>query len=214
MPLGNKKNILVGAAAVFLGTAGVATPAGITRATWVNGAAATTGPGANDGVTTQVASTAGFRNTGYTQDGLEIASDPSYGDVEVDQLLDAPIIFKDGMGFSISTTFAEATLFNLMVAWGQKAATLTSTASNADLVLSGGALGDSPEYRGLIAIGNAPKAAGSEVYRERVYHAFNVASVEGSGHTMARAEATVVPVTFRALPNDNGDYGIIRDVLS
>lgn len=208
MPLGNKKNILVGAAAVFLGTAGVATPAGITRATWVNAAAGA------DGVTATAAITAGFRNTGYTQDGLEIASDPSYGEVEVDQLLDAPVIFKDGMGFSISTTFAEATLLNLMVAWGQKASTLTSTAQQQELVLSGGALGDSPEYRGLIAVGNSPKATDSGAYRERVYHAYNVASVEGSGHTMARAEATVVPVTFRALPNDNGDYGVIRDVLA
>lgn len=213
MPLGNKKNILVGAAAVFLGTPGIATPAGISRATWIQGATATTGPGANDGVTTQVASTAGFRNTGYTQDGLEIASDPSYGEVEVDQLLDTPVIFKDGMGFSISTTFAEATLFNLMVAWGQKASTLASTAQNLDLTLSGGALGDSPEYRGLIALGNSPKLTDTGSYRERVYHAYNVVSVEGSGHTMARAEATVVPVTFRALPNDSGDYGIIRDVL-
>lgn len=200
--LGNKKNILVGAAAVFLGPAGVETPAGITRDGWLGTAAVAPAPDA------------GWVNTGYTQDGFEIASDPSYGEVEVDQLLDAPVRFKDGMGFSIMTTFAEATLLNMMIAWGQSADTLTSTATEEDLVLAGGALGDSPEERGLIAIGNSPKAVDSNSYGERIYHAYNVMSIEGSGVTQARAEATVIPVTFRALPNDNGDYGIIRDVLA
>jgi hypothetical protein len=197
MALGNKRNILVGAAAVFLGPAGVATPATVDRATWVDA----TPP-------------APWFNAGYTQDGLEVASDPSYGEVEVDQLLDAPVIFKDGMGFSISTTFAEATLLNLMIAWGQSPDTLTSTATEATLVMAGGALGDAPEERGLIAIGNGPKIGSSNSYSERFYHAYNVLSVEGSGHTMARAEATVIPVTFRAMPNDDGDYGVVVDNLS
>ena len=200
MALGNKRNILVGAAAVFLGPAGNTTPTGIDRATWV-----TTDTGA-------VA--AGFDNVGYTQDGVEIASDPSYGEVEVDQLLDTPVMFKDGMGFSINTTFAEATLENLLIAWGQALDTLSSTATEKELTIAGGALGDAPVERGLIAIGNAPKADGETTYRERVYHAYNVLSVEGSGHTMARAEATVIPVSFRAMPDDNGDYGVIRDALA
>lgn len=198
MALGNKKNILVGAAAVFLGPAGVGLDLStVTRATWIEASPA-----------------AGWRNVGYTQDGFEIMSDPSYGEVEVDQLLDTPFMFKDGMSFSISTTFAEATLLNLMIAWGQSAATLTSTAQAETLVLEGGALGSSPEERGLVAIGNAPKATNGTSYRERVYHAYNVLSIEGSGLTMARAEATVIPVTFRAMPNDDGDYGIIRDALA
>lgn len=196
MALGNKRNILVGAAAVFLGPAGIATPATVDRATWID-----------------TAPPAPWFNAGYTQDGLEVASDPSYGEVEVDQLLDAPVIFKDGMGFSISTTFAEATLLNLMIAWGQSPDTLTSTATEERLVMAGGALGDAPEERGLIALGNGPKASGSNSYGERFYHAYNVLSVEGSGHTMARAEATVIPVTFRAMPNDDGDYGVVVDNL-
>lgn len=209
MALGNKKNILVGAAAVFLGPAASTIDLStVTRATWVNAA----GANANEPTPTSVVAL-GWKNVGYTQDGFEIASDPSYGEVEVDQLLDAPVIFKDGMGFSISTTFAEATLYNLMVAWGQQTSTLTSTAQEQRLTLQGGALGDAPVERGLIAIGNSPKAAVDGAYRERVYHAYNVLSVEGSGITQARAEATVVPVTFRAMPNDNGDYGVIRDAL-
>lgn len=197
MALGTKRNILVGAASVFIGPSNVATPTDVTRATWVNGTPPT-----------------GWRSVGYTQDGFEVSTDPSFGEVEVDQLLDAPVVFKDGMGFSVSTTFAEATLQNLLVAWGQADSTLVSTASAQTITIKGGSLGESPIERGLIAIGNAPKANDSSAYRERVYHIFSVASVEGSGHTMARAEGTVIPITFRAMPNDNGDYGIIRDTLT
>lgn len=208
MALGNKRNILVGAAAVFLGPAGTNRPADtdLTRENMLedaNGSTTGTGTAVSD-----------WRNVGFTQDGVEIASDPSYGEVEVDQLLDTPVMFKDGMGFSINTTFAEATLENLLIAWGQALDTLSSTATEKELRIAGGALGEAPVERGLIAIGNAPKAAGATAYRERAYHAFNVLSVEGSGHTMARAEATVIPVSFRAMPDDvSGDYGIIRDAL-
>lgn len=207
MPLGNKRNILVGASAVFLGPAGTTKPATVTRASFLAGADGSTS-GTGSAVTD-------WRNVGYTQDGLEIASDPSYGEVEVDQLLDTPAMFKDGMSFSINTTFAEATLENLLIAWGQAASTLTSTVNDKTIVIKGGSLGEAPVERGLIAIGNAPKADGQSAYRERVYHAYNVLSVEGSGHTMARAEATVIPVTFRAMPDDDsGDYGTIRDALT
>jgi len=198
MALGQSRNILVGAASVFLGPAATAVDLStVTRAAWVEGTPS-----------------AGWKASGYTQDGFEVSTDPSFGEVEVDQLLDAPVIFKDGMGLSVSTTFAEATLDNLLIAWGQQGATLTSTAQSKTLRIAGGELGDAPVERGLIAIGNAPKAAGASTYKERVYHILRVASVEGSGHTMARADATVIPVTFRALPDDNGDYGFIRDTLA
>lgn len=211
MALGNKRNILVGASAVFLGPAGTTKPATVTRASFLAGAAMDNGAAQTFGTGSAVTD---WRNVGYTQDGLEIMSDPSYGEVEVDQLLDTPTMFKDGMSFSISTTFAEATLENLLIAWGQASSTLVSTATEKTFTIRGGSLGESPVERGLIAIGNAPKV-GQAAYRERVYHAFNVLSVEGSGHTMARAEATVIPVTFRAMPDDaTGDYGTIRDALS
>jgi len=212
MALGNKRNILIGASAVFLGPAGTTKPATVTRASFLSGAAQDGGIAQTFGTGSAVTD---WRNVGYTQDGLEIANDPSWGEVEVDQLLDTPAMFKDGMTFSISTTFAEATLENLLIAWGQAASTLVSTANDKTITLRGGSLGEAPVERGLIAIGNAPKAAGASAYRERVYHAYNVLSVEGSGHTMARAEATVIPVTFRAMPDDvTGDYGTIRDALT
>lgn len=194
-----KKNVIVGAASVFVGP----------------GSAAGTGfPTVADGTTTPyrtiVAGTAGWRDVGYTQEGLEVSTDPSYTDIEVDQLLDAVKIFKDGMGFSISTSFAEATLDNLLVAWGQGSSLLTSTANQVAIEIEGGALGDAPLERGLIAVGNGPERADGR-YSERTYSAYRVLSVESTAFTAARSDPTVFPVTFRALPADTGKYGTVRD---
>ena len=41
---------------------------------------------------------------------------PDFGEVEVDQLLDSAKIFKQGMQVTLNTTFAEATLENLLYA--------------------------------------------------------------------------------------------------
>lgn len=212
MALGNKKNIIVGAAIICLGPSGKIKPAAAsltraalrdTTASDVNGIAQTFGTGS---------AVTDWRNVGFTQDGLEVSSDPSWGEVEVDQLLDSALIFKDGMGLSISTTFAEATLENLLVAWGQANATLTSTAGSKILEIDGGALGDTPIERGLLAVGNAPRVAGN-VYGERLYHAYRVLSVESASTSMARSDASTIPVTFRALPEDDGKYGIVRDTI-
>ena len=197
----SKKNIIVGAAAIFLGPSGKA--------------AAPAVGGANAKYSTTVAAAANWRDVGFTQDGLEVSNDPSYGEVEVDQLLDAAKIFQDGMGVSLSTTFAEATLENLLIAWGQADSNLTSSGTSRTWEIDGGALGAAPLERGLIAVGNGPEKANSNEYTERTYHAYRVLSVESSSHSLARADATVIPVTFRALPDDSGKYGIVRDrVLS
>lgn len=204
--MGNKKNIIVGAAEVFLGPALTdSSPAGITA--WRPAVSGTTPYG------TTVAATAGWRNVGYTQDGLEVATDPSWGEVEVDQLLDAAKIFKDGMSLNISTTMAEATLENLLIAWGQTES-IASTANDREIQMEAGALGQAPLERGLIAVGNGVEKTASNVYTERTYFAYRVLSVEASTHSLARAEATTVPVTFRALPADNGRYGAVRDRLN
>jgi hypothetical protein len=194
--MASKKNVIIGAASVFLG------PSGKGNAPAVSGTTS---------YRTTVAGTAGWTDVGYTQDGLEVSTDPSFGEVEVDQLLDAVKIFKDGMSLSVSTTFAEATLQNLLFAWGQQSSTFGSTATDASIVIDGGSLGEAPLERGLIAVGNGPEKANSNTYQERSYHLYRVLSVEGSAHSLARADATVIPVTFRALPEDDGKYGVIRD---
>jgi len=57
-----------------------------------------------------------FRNVGYTNNGLEIAFAPDFGEVMVDQLLDTAKLFKQGMKVTLKTTLAEATLENLLLA--------------------------------------------------------------------------------------------------
>ena len=213
-----KKNIIVGAARVYIGPSTSATAdLGASKPAFVGGTRySTTLAGADGSTSTGVATTVtNWREVGYTQDGLEVATDPSWGEVEVDQLLDSAKIFKDGMSLSISTTFAEATLENLLVAWGQAADTVSSVGPNEnELAIEGGGLGDAPLERGLIAIGNAPEQASGNAYGERVYQAYRVLSVEATTITNSRSEAATIPVTFRALPADNGRYGSVRDRLA
>lgn len=198
----DRKNIIVGAASLFIGASGeAAAPAPVVGVSY----------------RTTVDADADWRDIGYTQDGLEVTTDPTYTDVEVDQLLDAAIIFKDGMGLSISTTMAEASLENLLLAWGQEADTLVASGGPAPadeietLEIQGGGLGDSPIEYGLIAVGNGPRVEATNKYRERRYHAFRVLSVEGAGTMLARSDAATIPVTFRALPEDDGRYGVVVD---
>lgn len=213
-----KKNIIVGAARVYLGPSvsdsaslGASKPAFVANTKY-----ATTLAGADGSTSTGVPTlVTNWKEVGYTQDGLEISTDPSWGEVEVDQLLDSAKIFKDGMTLNISTTFAEATLENLLIAWGQSNDSKSSVAAGEEEVaIEGGSLGEAPLERGLVAIGNAPEQAGSNQYGERVYQAYRVLSVESTTFTNSRAEATTIPVTFRALPADNGRYGSVRDRLN
>lgn len=213
-----KENILVGAARVWLGPAsnttaetGAARPAtanGTKYAVTMNGADGSTSTGVGTLVTN-------WREIGFTQDGLEVATDPSWGEVEVDQLLDTPKIFKDGMSLTISTTMAEATLENLLIAWGQASTSVSSIAPfEKELDIEGGNLGEAPLERGLIAVGVAPEekaTGGINQYGERIYQAYRVLSVEATALGLSRAEAATIPVTFRALPAENGRYGKILD---
>ncbi len=156
---------------------------------------------------------ANWRGTGYTTEGLELSYEPDYGDVEVDQLLDSARIYKQSMRVSLNTTLVEATLENLIVAWGQEASSLegslTVAVGEQTLTIEGGSLGDAPVERSLVAVGPAPKSGASRV--ERVYQAFRVLSVENTTVALRRNEATMFPVSFRCLPNDNADYGVIKD---
>lgn len=203
----NKQNIIVGAASVYLGT----TISDITTDADAIGTGAGQRPAFVGGTSyrSTLNANADWRNVGYTQEGLEVSYEPQYGDVEVDQLLDSALVFKQSMRVSLNTTLAEATLYNLMVAWGQAASTLSSTASEASLDIEGGSLGEAPFERGLVAVGNSPASNGQ--YGERVYHAYRVLNVEASSHSLKRDANTGIPVSLRALPADNGKYGVIKD---
>ena len=108
---GEKSNIIVGAAALFIKANGPIEP---------QNADATMPDFVDDESYKETLSTdtlnKAWRNVGYTQNGMEITITPDFGEVEVDQLLDSAKIFKQGMQVTLNTTFAEATLENLLYA--------------------------------------------------------------------------------------------------
>ena len=191
------------------GTAGSGTPvvgyvAGESYITTLNGVDV-------DNATSSATTGAGYRNVGYTNNGLQITYNPSYGAVTVDQLLDSAKLFKETMEVMIATEFAEGTLENVLGVFGQSGATLNGST----LGMAAGALGEAPVERQLIAVGQAPTTASSSK-TERVYYARRVLSVQQSQFSLSRNAAATFPVTFRLLPSgaagDAGkEYGTIVD---
>jgi hypothetical protein len=145
---------------------------------------------------------AAYRNVGYTNNGLQITYNPSYGSVTVDQLLDTAKLFKESMEVMIATEMAEGTLENILVVFGQGRSTLTNSGNT--LGLEAGALGAAPTERQLIAVGQAP--TNSTPNSERVYYARRVLSVQQSQFSLARNNASTFPVTFRLLPSGDSAY--------
>jgi len=233
---GNARNILVGASPLFLTVDDSTTlgykddmPAGTSSAGTALGIGDTTGPatlvpsfsGSASYITTLNTGTvvegggggtsaAAYRNVGYTNGGLSITYNPSYGAVTVDQLLDSAKLFKESMAVSIATELAEGTLQNILIVFGQSGDTLNGST----LGLDAGALGEAPTERQLIAVGQAPTTDSPK--SERVYYARRVLSVEQSQFQLARGAASTFPVTFRLLPSGatghaNKEYGTIVD---
>ena len=205
------RNIIVGAADVYISKADVTA----TVPSWVNGTSASV---------TLTADT-NYKGTGLTTGGVELAYAPNYGEVTVDQLLDAARLFKQSMQVSIRTTLAEGTLANMNLAFGQASTQLTDAASSTTLKLTGGALGAAPVERTVVFVGQAPYAFGSGAdagsgSKERVYVARRVVQMETVTHSLRRDGATEFPVNFRCLPHsdfssDKSEYGMIIDrVLS
>jgi hypothetical protein len=200
------RNIIIGAAALYISVLDS------TDTSWGSGPALPSAT-ASQSFTVNLDASTDFRHVGFTTEGLEVSYEPDYGEVEVDQLLDSAKLFKQSMKVMVNTTLAEAALENLLIAWGQQSATLTSTTSTTELGMAAGALGDEPVERALVAVGPGPKTAAG-VKRERIYHARRVLSVESTAHSVKRNEATVFPVSFRLLPDPNftdSEYGLIRD---
>ena len=220
---GSAKNILVGASPLFVSNVD-STATGYVENSEPN-LGTTPSPSFASGVsytTTLNAITSGtyyYRNVGYTNNGLQISYNPSYGSVTVDQLLDTAKLFKESMEVMIATEMSEATLENINVAWAQATGpttnSLTGTALVKSMGMEAGALGQAPRERQLIAVGNAPTTlAAANSSSERVYYARRVLSVQASQHSLSRNTATTFPVTFRLLPDGNysgSEYGKIID---
>lgn len=231
---GQVRNIIVGAAQVFISKGDSTDTANYKKAMPRFGSSAA---GAHLEISPQ---TSFWRNVGYTSEGFEISYEPQYGEVEVDQLLDSARIFKTQLRVMLRTSMSEGTLQNVRTAFGQgnatqvnsvydqsgatvsevSAASYYANSLNADgsgsnvLRLAAGALGEPPVERSLIAIGPGPTTDTYSTKTERVYLARRVLSMETVSHALRRNEATVYPVTFRCLPDDNfpdAEYGEILD---
>lgn len=153
----------------------------------------------------------GFRNVGYTMNGLELQFQPDFGEVAVDQVLDVAKLFKQGMQVNLNTTFAEATLENLLFALAGKDTDLGTESGNPKLNLSAGNIGECPVERGLVAVGPGTGDCADSDSIERIYVAYRALSIESVTVGAKRDEATMFEVSFRLLPNDNASYGKIVD---
>ena len=157
-----------------------------------------------------------FRNVGYTMNGLEIAFAPDFGEVAVDQVLDVAKLYKQGMTVNLNTTFAEATLENLLFALAGNdndlgVASTGKFAGESVLNLTAGELGECPVERGLVAIGPGTGDCNPTEQIERIYVAYRALSIESVTVGAKRDEATMFEVSFRLLPNDSASYGKIVD---
>lgn len=237
---GNAKNILVGASPLFL-TIEDSTVSGYVE-NLEPGTANSSSSGRNTKVpafasgvsyvdtlnavdTAAGADGAAYRNVGYTNNGLQITYNPTYGSVTVDQLLDTAKLFKESMEVMIATEMTEGTLENVLVVFGQGDTTGSTISATNTLVteanytsgtadgkktlgIAAGALGIAPTERQLIAVGQSPSTTdGSNNKRtERIYYARRVLSVQQSQFSLARNNPTTFPVTFRLLPSGDSAY--------
>lgn len=213
---GESKNIIVGAAAMFVSVGGdfdpdtVVFPDFVEDVSYLDTLSSSAGTGL-------------VRNIGYTMNGLELQFQPDFGEVQVDQLLDVARLYKQGMQVNLATAFAEATLENLLVAIAAPAAdydasvTLdspmdTGTISSAStLELTSGAIGECPVERGLVAVGPGTGDCDPDEYVERIYVAYRALSIDNVTVSAKRDEASMFEVSFRLLPANNGSYGKIID---
>lgn len=224
MALGNAKNIIVGAGALYIGAKSgeeltedtlPGNPAGV-----LSGYAKTLTDPAN--VNTGVVGAAGkWQSVGYTSEGADLSFEPDFGEVQVDQLLDVAKIFKQGQKVMVKTTLTEATLENFIIVLGAAQGDMTGSngSSIQSVVINGGALGYSPIERSIAIVGPGPdsKNDGGSKTVERVYVGYRALSMESVSVGIKRNEATVFPVTFRLLASSgytqggNATYGKVID---
>ena len=210
---GDSKNIIVGAAALFVADA----PLSPTAATGTGTSSSSSYEPfvGSESYRETLADDADFVNIGYTSDGLEVSFEPYFGEVSVDQVLDVAKLYKQGMKVSMKTSFAEATLENLLIALAYNGSELTGTKGSSNglvLNLSAGDIGECPVERGIIAVGPGTGDCAVSDKVERVYIAYRALSIESVNAMAKRDEATKFEVNFRLLPEDTtGSYGKIVD---
>jgi hypothetical protein len=231
----NAKNIITGAATVYVGKDGV-------ENNRINVSSATATAQDPGNVTT--VTDGEWYHLGYTMEGVTLNIEPTFNDVMVDQLLDTARLFKTQQRVTVATSLTEATLENLYVAIGGAStdyqtasagasynqitaadgsasalgaagasAVFVSGSANAQvqnlLHLNGGSLGIAPVERSMCFVGSAPtsvaESGGANKRAERIYTVYRAVSVEAVGVGVRRDDATVFPVNFRVLPSTSNE---------
>ena len=209
---GSSNNIIVGAAALFTYD-GALSGSPKTGNTGAKPLAFVDGESYKETLATAAAQlNSKWRNVGYTSNGLDLEFQPSFGEVKVDQVLDVARLFKDGMQVSMKTSFAEATLENLLVSVASQGTDLYDDAEAEDsptFDIQSGGLGDVPLERGLVAVG--PGTGDPLNPKERIYIGYRALSIQNVTVSAKRDAATMFDVTFRMLPIESGSYGKIID---
>lgn len=220
MALGNAKNIIVGAGAVYLGatsdteyTEDDIFAEGNLNSSTVAALGTAQDPSNIDGAT--------WSSVGYTSEGVDLSFEPDYGEVQVDQLLDVAKIFKQGQRVMLNTSFTEGTLENLLIVLGAEDGDLGSTVSGVrKFDINGGALGYNPVERSILVVGPGPEQLRTPGTNnvERIYLGYRALSMDTVGVGIKRDTATVFPVSFRLLPSStntgadgNALYGKVID---
>jgi hypothetical protein len=210
---GSNTNIIVGAAALFVYKDGELTdtdlPAYVDGKSFRDSLSGFSGQQSADAT-----KAANFKNVGYTSNGLELQFQPDFGEVQVDQLLDVAKLYKQGMQVNLNTSFAEATLENLLYATAGSETDWNDGVANPDLSvlnLSAGNLGECPIERGIVAVGPGTGDCSPEEQIERLYVGYRALSIENVTVSAKRDEATMFEVSFRMLPNNDASYGKIID---
>lgn len=206
---GNSTNIIVGAAQLFTYNS-ILTPEAIPA---FDGGTKYADTLADVGTVQDPGPGAGFRNVGFTMNGLELVFQPDFGEVQVDQILDVAKLYKQGMQVNLNTAFAEATLENLLFSLAGQEDDLTGLATAAKVLeLSAGDIGECPVERSLVAVGPGTGDCDPEDPIERVYVAYRALSIENVTVSAKRDEPTMFEVSFRLLPEDtSSSYGKIVD---
>jgi len=216
----NAKNIITGAATVYVGKNGV-------ENNKINVSSATST--AQDPANVTTVTDGDWYHLGYTMEGVTLNIEPTFNDVMVDQLLDTARLFKTQQRVTVATSLTEATLENLYVAIGgaggatgdfqtasagasyneiaiadSSASTLGAPGASAVFVsgsaaaqvqnllhLNGGSLGIAPVERSMCFVGSAPT------------------SVAESGGAGKKAER--IYMVYRAVSVEAVGVGVRRD---
>jgi len=161
--------------------------------------------------TSPYAAQSGWNDFGATEGGAAISRSYEKNEIMVDQLAGVFDEEVTSWSMSLSTELAETTLENLQIAWiGASSITTITTVPSGypdERRLGFGAPTCLPERMIALIVDEAEDCAAGEA-RVRAY-IFWIAQVDGSesSHAFVKGEKTVLPVTFRLLPDPSKDEG-------